>query len=125
MGNCYANIIEIEGIFKDLNIAYQFWTKASEKGHGMAFLRLGDLFGTWEYLDGTYHNISTGEISGISEFIDQDGKAKYYQFNLPENWQHNIPLARKYWEKAVQYGGTTAEIARKRLEKVYWEEQYK
>lgn len=41
-------------------------------------------------------------------------------FNLPEDWRIDVPLARKYWQKAADLGHSGAQDA---LERVYPEEQ--
>lgn len=130
MGNCYANIIEIEGISKDLNKAYEYWTAAAEKGYGMAYKRLGDLFGTWDYLGAFSIEISndgdtTSEtiIQGVDVY-GTDEKPRFSKpFPLPKEWKHDISIAREYWQNAVKCGGSAADKARECLEKVYPEEK--
>ena len=129
MGNCYANIIKIEGISKDLNKAYLYWTKASEQGYGMAYKRLGDLSGTWDFLGGFTFDIPCGErtdsevtVLGV-DLSDTDVPPYSKTFPLPKEWKHDISIAREYWQKAVQCGGYAADEARKCLEKVYPEEK--
>ena len=130
MGNCYAKIIEIDGIDKDLNKAYEYWTKASEKGYGMAYKRLGDLFGTWEYL-GAFSIDLPNEDDTNSEVLVQgvdvygtDENPKFSKpFRLPKEWKHDVSIAREYWQKAIECGGAAADEARKYLEKVYPEEK--
>lgn len=123
MGNCYAHIVEIDGVHKDLNQAYQYWTKASEKGCGMAYKRLGDLFGTWNYLDGIYVDISNDSIKGVDNLGSDENTSFSKPYPLPAEWKHDIAIARSYWEKAVECGGHASEEARKCLEKVYPEEK--
>lgn len=123
LGNCYAHIIEIDGVHKDLNQAYQYWTKASEKGYGMAYKRLGDLFGTWNYLDGVYVEISNNFKKGVDNLGTDENPSFSEPFPLPAEWKHDIAIARSYWEKAVECGGHASEEARKCLEKVYPEEK--
>lgn len=123
MGNCYARIIEIDGVNKDLNQAYTYWTKASEKGYGMAYKRLGDLFGTWNYLDGVYVEISNDSKKGVDNLGSDENPSFSKPYPLPPEWKHDIAIARSYWEKAVECGGDASEEARKCLEKVYPEEK--
>ena len=41
---------------------------------------------------------------------------------MPKNWRHDIQKARQYWNKALECGGETAELAKESIEKVYMEE---
>ena len=130
IGNCYAQIIKIDGIEKDLEKAYNYWMKSANKGFGMAYKRLGDLFGTWDYLGAFQICMPTGIgndtvecLKGIDVYY-KNGEEYFSQpFPLPKEWKHNIKKAREYWEKAVECGGLAETQARERLEKIYPEEK--
>jgi TPR repeat protein/predicted nucleic acid-binding Zn ribbon protein len=127
IGNCYAKLISIPIIEKDLAKAYQYWNQAAQLGWGMAYVRIGDLFGTWKYFDGINIRITKGdsicEIKGVDFSENNYGERQIKEvINLPDNYKHDVEYARSCWKKAVELGGIAKREAKVRLEKVYPEE---
>lgn len=122
MGNCYAKIINIDYVPKDLNKAYQYWIAASNKGYGMAFKRIGDLF-AWSYFDAIVVeklNENEFKILGQDVYRIYRGDTIYSEpYPMPKEWKNDINTARKYWQKAVDCGGIAAKQAEECIEKVY------
>ena len=116
LGRCYAKTLNVNSVEKDLNLAHKWWKLASEQNDAYAYFYLGNLYGKWLYLSGI-HVSKSGERKGID-------KDKYNHtlctFNLPEDWRIDVPLARKYWQKAADLGHSDAQDA---LERVYPDEQ--
>lgn len=135
MGCCYAKIYRINQLDKDLAKAYYYWKKSAEKGYGMAYKRLGDLLGTWEYMDAI--QIEWSGSSDSTQIISNDSIKTYgiriirnsdeievkQKFLLPKEWQHDIKQARKYWQQAVDCNDDAKEEAERALQKVYPEEE--
>lgn len=132
LGNCYANILKIPHVEKDIKLAYDCWVKASKKDYAPAFLRLGDLYGTWEIVNALRIPINGGNVYGLDLYQNQFGGYQYSKpYNMPINFRHDIKLARRYWRKALSIANEGSIPGRKeiklmaleRLEKVYPEEE--
>lgn len=130
MGCCYAHIYQIKQVEKDFVKAYAYWKEAASKGYGMAYKRLGDLFGTWEYMDAYEYSRTNPSDSNLCRIYgiklkkseDSDGFKIKESFLLPKEWCHDVKQARIYWQKAVECGDEAKESAEIALQKVYPEE---
>ena len=118
-GVYYAGICKELEIKKDFKLAAKYWNIAAEQGYGMAYYRLGQLYGTWELFDGVII-ADSGEKYACD--IDHEDNAKMIGYPLPDDWRHDLKKARQYWHKALQYGGKAAEKSKIAIEKVYDEE---
>ena len=116
LGRCYAKTLDVNSVEKDLNLAHKWWKLASEQNDAKAYLYLGNLYGKWQYLSGIRVS-GSGERQGID--LDDNNNIQC-KFNLPEDWWIDLPLARKYWQKAADLGNSEAQDA---LERVYPDEQ--
>ena len=112
LGRCYAKTLDVNSVEKDLNLAHKWWKLASEQNDAKAYLYLGNLYGKWQYLSGIRVSES-GERQGYDLDLNNNIQCK---FNLPEDWWIDLPLARKYWQKAADLGNSEAQDA---LERVY------
>ena len=116
LGRCYAKTLNVNSVEKDLNLAHKWWKLASEQNDAYAYFYLGNLYGKWLYLSGI-HVSKSGKRQGVD--LDDYNNIKRI-FNLPKDWRIDVPLARKYWQKAADIGNSEAQDA---LERVYPDEQ--
>lgn len=116
LGRCYAKTLNVNSVEKDLNLAHKWWKLASEQNDAYAYFYLGNLYGKWQYLSG----IRVSESGGRQGIDLDDNNNIQCKFNLPEDWWIDLPLARKYWQKAADLGHSDAQDA---LERVYPGEQ--
>lgn len=125
LGNCYAGIILVPEVNKNLAMADSLWKEAAKQEYPMAYARLGDLYGTWEYLQGFSIDINQDKAMGISIFEDQGHIYQSKPFELPQDYHRDINLARDYWNRALEIGDeATKNYASDRLERIYPEEQF-
>lgn len=113
MGRFYAE--DYPMIEKDLAIAYEWWTKAADQNYASAHYSLGNLFGTWKFLEGV-KTLAVGAGSGVLVGYDENGRRT---FKLPKDFSHNVKKAREHWQKAADLGCKEAEEA---LSLIYFDE---
>ena len=102
-----------------MDLACKYWEKSANKGYGKAYYQLGQLYGTWTLVN-TILISASGKVYGGD--LDDDYKTIIRTYPMPKNWRHDIQKARQYWNKALECGGETAELAKESIEKVYMEE---
>ena len=113
LGRFYAKRgFKLQSLAKNMNLAYKWWNKSAEQNYSKAFHSLGNLYGTWEYMDGIELSTASDTIIGINT----DGNRIIDKFPMPSNWKHDIKLARSYWKKAADKDYAPSQKA---LEKVY------
>ena len=119
LGQCYAERFEELNISKNLDLACKYWEISASKGYGMAYYKLGQLYGTWTLVNALVITDS-GTIYGAD--LDNEHRKIIRRYPMPDKWRHDIKKARQYWLKALECGGEAAELAKDAIEKVYMEE---
>lgn len=119
LGQCYAERFEELNISKNLDLACKYWEISASKGYGMAYYKLGQLYGTWTLVNALVITDS-GTIYGAD--LDNEHRKIIRRYPMPDKWRHDIKKARQYWHKALECGGEAAQLAKDAIEKVYMEE---